>query len=48
VNHIPHNPATSSDSASGKSKGGLFVSANIAIKKIKAIGINGNIFQTAC
>ena len=27
------NPATNSDSASGKSKGGLFVSAKIAIKK---------------
>jgi len=42
------NPATNSDSASGKSKGGLFVSAKIAIKNIKAIGNKGKIFQTAC
>ena len=34
--------------ASGKSKGGLFVSANIAIKNINAIGSKGNIFHTAC
>jgi hypothetical protein len=34
--------------ASGKSKGGLFVSAKIAIKNIKAIGNKGNIFHTAC
>jgi hypothetical protein len=34
--------------ASGKSKGGLFVSAKIAIKNIKAIGNNGKIFHTAC
>jgi len=36
------------DLASGKSKGGLFVSAKIAIKNIKAIGNKGKIFQTAC
>jgi len=42
------NPATNSDSASGKSKGGLFVSAKIAIKNIKAIGNKGKIFHTAC
>jgi hypothetical protein len=34
--------------ASGKSNGGLFVSANIAIKNIKAIGNNGKTFHTAC
>ena len=34
--------------ASGKSKGGLFVSANIAIKNIKVIGNKGKIFHTAC
>lgn len=34
-------PATNSASASGKSKGALFVSANIDIKKIKQIGNNG-------
>jgi hypothetical protein len=34
--------------ASGKSKGGLFVSAKIAIKKAKAIGNKGKIFHTAC
>ncbi len=39
-------PATSSASASGKSKGALFVSANIEIKKIIAIGNNGKISQT--
>jgi len=42
------NPATNSDSASGRSKGGLLVSAKIAMKKAKAIGNNGNIFHTAC
>nr|YP_010194629.1 hypothetical protein LKZ09_mgp05 [Conidiobolus polyspermus]QZZ81368.1 hypothetical protein [Conidiobolus polyspermus] len=40
------NPATSSDSASGKSNGALFVSANAAIKNISAIGNNGIIFHT--
>jgi hypothetical protein len=35
-------PATSSASASGKSKGARFVSANIEIKKIIAQGNNGN------
>jgi hypothetical protein len=34
--------------ASGRSKGGLLVSAKIAIKNINAIGNNGNIFHTAC
>jgi hypothetical protein len=48
VNLISHNPATNSDSASGKSNGGLFVSANIAIKNAIPIGNNGNIFHTAC
>jgi hypothetical protein len=36
-------PATNSDSASGKSKGALFYSAIIDIKKIKAIGNKGRI-----
>lgn len=35
-------PATSSASASGKSKGALFVSANIDIKKIIVHGNKGN------
>ena len=35
-------PATNSASASGKSKGVLFVSANIEIKKIMKQGSNGN------
>lgn len=34
-------PETSSDSASGKSKGGLFVSAKIVTKKIKKRGESG-------
>jgi hypothetical protein len=34
--------------ASGRSKGGLLVSAKIAIKKAKAIGNNGKMFHTAC
>jgi hypothetical protein len=38
-------PATSSASASVKSKGVLFVSANIEIKKIIAQGSNGQINQ---
>jgi hypothetical protein len=36
------NPLTSSDSASAKSKGALFVSAIHAIKKTKKIGNKGN------
>jgi hypothetical protein len=39
-------PATNSASASGKSKGALFVSANIEIKNIKLIGNKGNTYQT--
>ena len=39
-------PATSSASASGKSKGALFVSANIEIKKTIAQGNNGKTNQT--
>ena len=35
------NPDTSSDSASGKSNGALFVSANIDIKNIKKSGNAG-------
>jgi hypothetical protein len=35
------NPETNSDSASGKSKGTLFVSANAAIKNINKLGQNG-------
>lgn len=38
-------PATSSASASGKSNGALFVSANIEIKKIIEQGSNGKINQ---
>jgi hypothetical protein len=34
------NPAVNSDSDSGKSKGALLLSANIAIKNINAIGNN--------
>lgn len=34
--------------ASARSNGGLFVSANIAIKKAKEIGNKGKIFHTAC
>src|SRR5690606_41180811 len=42
-------PATSSPSASGKSKGGLFVSAKAEIKNIKNKGKNGIKFQiTSC
>ena len=41
------NPLTSSDSASARSKGALFVSATEPIKKIKKTGNNGNINQTA-
>jgi hypothetical protein len=40
------NPATSSDSASGKSKGALLVSAITEIKNIKESGNNGIIYQT--
>jgi hypothetical protein len=39
-------PATSSASASGKSKGERFVSAKIEIKKIKDKGNKGKIYQT--
>lgn len=39
-------PDTSSASASGKSKGCLFVSASIEIQKMKNIGNNGMINQT--
>jgi hypothetical protein len=38
-------PATNSASASGKSKGALFVSAKIEIKKMIHIGNNGKINQ---
>src|ERR1700745_779291 len=38
-------PATSSDSASGKSKGGLFVSANADTKKMMNIGNSGSQYQ---
>jgi hypothetical protein len=41
------NPLTNSDSASAKSKGALFVSATEPIKKIRKIGNNGIINQTA-
>jgi len=41
------NPLTSSDSASAKSKGALFVSAIDPIKKIRKIGNKGNINQIA-
>jgi hypothetical protein len=40
------NPLTSSDSASAKSKGALFVSATDPIKNIINIGNNGIIYQT--
>jgi hypothetical protein len=36
------NPATSSDSASGRSKGGRFVSARAEMKKITNIGNSGS------
>jgi hypothetical protein len=39
-------PATNSASASGKSKGARFVSANIETKKINAQGSNGAANQT--
>jgi hypothetical protein len=38
-------PATNSASASGRSKGALFVSANIEIKNIINKGNSGNIYQ---
>ena len=41
-------PATNSASASGKSNGGLFVSANAETKKIINIGNNGITNQTFC
>jgi hypothetical protein len=40
-------PLTSSDSASARSKGALFVSATEPIKNIKNTGNNGKINQTA-
>ena len=40
-------PLTSSDSASARSKGALFVSATDPIKKIKYRGNNGIIYQIA-
>jgi len=39
-------PATSSASASGKSNGDLFVSANTEIKNTTLIGNNGKTYQT--
>ena len=48
ANLSPHNPATSSDSASLRSKGARFVSAKMAIKNINAIGNRGKKFHTAC
>jgi len=42
------NPATSSDSASGRSKGVRFVSARAEIKKIIARGSRGTTNHTAC
>jgi hypothetical protein len=39
-------PATSSASASGRSKGVLLVSATIEIKKIRASGNKGKMYQT--
>jgi hypothetical protein len=42
------NPATSSDSASGKSNGVRLVSANTEIKKIMNKGSNGTKNQTLC
>ena len=41
-------PATSSASASGKSKGGLLVSASAEIKKITNMGNNGITNHTFC
>jgi hypothetical protein len=41
-------PDTSSDSASGKSKGTLFVSANKVIKHNKKQGKNKKIFEEYC
>jgi hypothetical protein len=41
------NPLTSSDSASARSKGALFVSAIDPIKNIRNTGNNGNINQIA-
>ena len=38
-------PATSSDSASGRSNGGLFVSANAEMKKTTNIGNSGIKYQ---
>src|SRR5690606_24310405 len=39
-------PATSSDSASGRSKGGRFVSASAEMKKITNIGNSGSQYQS--
>lgn len=41
-------PATISASASGRSKGVLFVSARIAMKKITAAGNSGIIYHNVC
>src|SRR4051794_17979001 len=38
-------PATSSDSASARSKGGRFVSANVEMKKMTNIGSSGSQYQ---
>ena len=40
------NPATSSDSASGRSNGVRFVSASAEMKKIMKIGSNGTMYHT--
>src|ERR1700712_1855819 len=42
------NPATNSDSASGRSKGVRLVSANAEMKKMMNIGSNGTMYQIAC
>ena len=42
------NPATSSDSASGRSKGVRFVSASAEIKNRIKIGSRGTIYQILC
>jgi hypothetical protein len=41
------NPLTSSDSASAKSNGALFVSATDPMKNIIKIGSKGNTYQTS-
>ena len=42
------NPATSSDSASGRSKGVRLHSANIEIRKIMKTGKSGTTYQIPC